>query len=116
MPAKRIDLDTLTGENAKVLAELSVDPTTPDSLRVQIMTSLIAGMTDSNFFATMFKENLSEGECPECGHLNHWLIPEEELNRMGFVTHEADERVPRMTTMEDCEKWQEACKKKKVTI
>jgi hypothetical protein len=113
---KKVDLTHFDAENAHVLAELVVDPMTSDALRVRILNKLLESSEGQNFFATMFNELLSHGECPGCGHENHWLIPEDELNRMGWMTHEQDERVPRMTDVTTCVKWQEACKKKKVNI
>jgi hypothetical protein len=44
------------------------------------------------------------------------LIPEDDLNKKGWVSNERDERVPRTTDEESCPKWQQACKKKKVII
>jgi hypothetical protein len=108
--------DSLEKDNAEILAELIVDPNTTDALRVQILNKLLDQTDAENFFETMAAEMLSFGECPECGHENHWLIPEEDLNRLGHVSHEIDERVKRMTTEEDCPNYQEACAKKKVTI
>ena len=35
---------------------------------------------------------------------------------MGWVSHELDDRVKRVTTATDCPKWQQACKKKKVVV
>jgi hypothetical protein len=116
MPRKKVDLTNLDSENAKVLAQIVVEPTTPDSLRVQILNRLAEGLESENFFDTIFAEDLDLGECPDCGHNNHWLIPEDDLNKMGWVSHEEDDRVPRSTSEETCAKWQEACKKKKVTI
>lgn len=107
---------TLEEENAITLTDLIVDPTSPDSLKVQIINKLMEGMEDSSFFKTIFKEGLSLGECPGCGHLNHWAVPEGDLNLMGHVSYKEDHRVPKDTDQEVCPKWQEACKKKKVTI
>ncbi len=103
-------------KNTKILSELVVDPLTPDPLRVQIINKLLEGIDSSTFFQTIYQEALSRGECPECHHVNHWCIPEDELNRLGWVTHEQDDNVKRMTTALDCEQWQEACKKRKVSI
>lgn len=103
-------------DNAAILAELIVDPNTTDSLRVNILNKLLDSTEADNFFETMVKEDLSFGACPECGHKNHWLVPEEDLNRFNFVSYEADPRVKRMTTAADCPRWQEACAKKKVSI
>lgn len=108
--------DSLEKENAETLATLIVDPATSDNLRVQILNKLLDSTAADNFFETMLKEDLSYGECPYCGHKNHWLVPEEDMNRFGFVSYEEDPRVKRTTTAEDCPKWQEACSKKKVNI
>lgn len=116
MDAKRIDLEFLDAANAEVLAELVIDTQTPEALRVQIINKLLDGTEHDNFFRTIFGENLSYGQCPKCEHWNHWLVPEDDLNQMGWVTHDKDDRVPRMTTKADCETWMESCRKKKVII
>lgn len=116
MAKKRMDISSLDAENADVLVEMVIDPFTSDHLRVQILNKLLEGAEADNFFDTIFKENLDLGECPECGHENHWLIPEDELNKRGFVTNEKDKRVPRMTTPAECKRWEQACKKKKVIV
>lgn len=114
--AKSRKFDSLEKDNAQILAELIVDPNTPDALRVTILNKLLDQTDAENFFETIFQEDLSFGVCPCCGHENHWLVPEEELNRVGYVSYEKDERVKRMTTIEDCGEFQEACAKKKVNI
>lgn len=116
MAEKRIDLETLETANAAVLAQIVVEPFTPDTLRVQILNKLLEGAESENFFDTIFAENLDLGECPECGHENHWLIPEDDLNKRGYVTHEKDDRVPKSTNVENCPEWQESCGKKKTII
>lgn len=108
--------DFLDAVNADVLAELIADPDTPDNQRVKMIKKLMESRKSENFFATMLVEMLSHGECPHCGHTNHWLIPEDELNQMGYVSHKEDERVKHATTIEDCPKWQESCAKKKITV
>lgn len=105
--------DTLDAKNAAVLAELVVDPLTTEHTRVQILNMLLSSGEEKNFFATMFKERLSFGACPNCAHENHWLIPEDELNQMGWVSAEKDDRVKLNTKKEDCPEFQEACAKKK---
>lgn len=110
------NFDSLEKENAEVLAELIVAPETSDNLRVQILNKLLDSTSADNFFETMAKEDLSYGACPNCGHLNHWLVPEEDLNRFGIVSHQLDPRVKRTTTAQDCKRFQEACGKKKVNI
>lgn len=116
MPDKRTELSDLDSANAAVLAEIVVEPFTPDPLRIQILNKLLEGMESDNFFDTIFAENLDLGECPNCGHLNHWLIPEDDLNKRGYVSHEQDARVPKTTKKDDCPQWQQACKKKKINI
>ena len=108
--------DSLEKDNAEILAELIVDPNTTDTLRVNILNKLLDQTDAENFFETVKAELLSFGACTDCGHENHWLVPEEDLNRMGFVSHEADSRVKRTTTADDCIRFQEACAKKKVNI
>ena len=111
-----VDLDYLDAQNASVLAEIVVDPLTSDALRVGILNKLLQVVEGQSFFQTILRESLSYGECPNCGHANHWLIPEDELNRMKWVTHEKDPRVPRITDKKTCKRWNEACAKKKVSI
>lgn len=114
--AKKRLFDSLEKENAAALADMIVNPNTSDTLRVQILNKLLDQTDSENFFETIFGEGLTFGECPECGHENHWGVPEADLNTMGYVTHEIDERVKRATTAEDCPTYQEACSKKRVTI
>jgi hypothetical protein len=116
MARKASDIPSVNAENAKVLAELVIDPATPEALRIKILNKLLEASEGSSFFRTMFEEKLSYAACPDCGHENHWLIPEDELNKMGYVSHEKDQRVPLSTTSESCQVWEEACAKKKVTI
>ena len=116
MAKKSTSVSDLNSRNAAAMADIVVDAETPEALRVQVITKMLEGLENDNFFETVFKENLSLGECPGCGHINHWVIPEDELNRMGFVSHEEDERVPQKTDAVSCESWQQACKKKKVSI
>lgn len=108
------DSKTDAARNAQVLAELVVDPATTTHLSVNILNKLLESYEHPNFFITMFEENMSVGECPECGHQNHWLIPETELNQMNWVTADKDPRVPRNTDEHVCEEFKEACSKKKV--
>jgi len=116
MTISRRDEDFIDVAQAKALADMIVEPTTPELLRVRMINKFIEARSGGNFFATIFREGLSKGECPSCGHTNHWLVPEEELNQMGHVTHEEDDRVPRLTNAKVCSRFQECCKKKKVTI
>ena len=106
----------LSEANANVLVELVTAPNVSDTLRIQAMEKLTADKEDGDFFRTMFDEKLSYGECPHCQHKNHFLIPEENLNIMGYVSKDEDERVPEYTNEENCPLWQESCLKKKVTI
>lgn len=107
---------SLQEENAKVLIELLMDPDTPLGMQTQIINKLLEHRKDQTFFTAMYAQKLSYGACPKCRHENFWLIPEDELNKAGYVSSEFDERVKPYTTGEDCEKWGEACKKKKATI
>src|SRR5258705_10341528 len=116
MGKKNRSFDTMDQDNINILVELIVDPNTTESLRVKILNKLLGTTESENFFETMVKEMLDYGACPGCGHENFWLTPEEDLNRMGVVTHQRDERVKRTTTQADCEKWREACGKKKINI
>lgn len=116
MTIRKRDEEFLDAANAKALADMIVEPTTPELLRVRMINKFIEARTGGNFFSTIFREGLSQGECPNCGHSNHWLVPEEELNQMGWVTHEQDERVKRMTTPDDCPKWQQCCKKRRINV
>lgn len=103
-------------ENAAVLAGLLVDPQTSEAVRLQIINELNETSKNETFFETMFNEELSVGLCPCCAHKNHWLIPEEDLNQMGWVTSKKDERVKAQTTFNDCNEFAESCSKKKTTI
>ena len=116
MARRSSDIPSVNSANAKVLAELVVDPVTPEALRIKILNKLLEAAEGSSFFRTMFEENLSLASCPACDHENHWLIPEDELNKMGWVSHERDPRVPIATTQETCPTWEEACAKKRITI
>ena len=105
----------LNEANAEVLVELITAPNISESLRIQAMEKLTAAKTNDSFFKTMLDENLTYGECPKCKHRNHFLIPEEELNQMGYVSREKDDRVPEHTDAESCPEFQQACLKNKVT-
>ena len=102
-------------QNASVLAEMLEDPSTSEATRLQIINSLLKDGGTDTFFETMFKENLSLGKCPFCSHENYWLIPEDDLNQMGWVSNVKDTRVKGSTNKEDCPEFQESCKKKKTT-
>jgi Zn ribbon nucleic-acid-binding protein len=108
--------NALDKASAQVMADLIADPTTPENLRVNIITKIMESREGQDFFQTMFEESLSLGECPDCGHENHWAIPEDILNEMGWVSYEKDPRVPKHTTRDECDQYQEACAKKKIGI
>ena len=110
--------NTLTSDEQliSILAELVADPKTTDILRVNIINRLLEETEGSSFFATMLQADISKGECPECGHEEHWLIPEDELNKLGIVTHKNDPRVPQVSSAETCGQYQEACIKRKVSV
>ena len=101
--------------NASVLVELITGPNISENLRIQAMEKLTASKDNDSFFQTMLEEDLTLGECPSCQHKNHWMIPEEELNQMGYVSMEEDDRVPEATDDKSCPEFQQACLKKKVT-
>lgn len=107
--------DDFDESNAKVLIELLADPVTSEPVRMQIINDILEQTKDNSFFETMFKELMVFTECPNCSHENHWLIPEDELNVMGYVTSENDIRVLKETDVNVCNKYAEACVKKKVT-
>jgi hypothetical protein len=102
-------------QNAEVMAELIVDPSTTDILKVNIIQKILESREGINFFQTMFEEILSFGACPCCGHENHWAIPEDQLNQMGWVTSQIDKKVSENTDEENCPQWQQACAKKRIT-
>lgn len=103
-------------QNAQVLLDLLADPVTPEPVRLQILNDILDNTKDNSFFETMFREKLDLARCPHCQHENNWLIPEDELNIMGHVTPEKDQRVPYTTTRDECATYAEACLKKKTTI
>lgn len=109
-------VDPVERANAKALADLVADTQTTDYLRVRIITKLLESREGQDFFKSVFEDGLSFGACPDCGHLNHWAIPEDILNQMGWVTHEKDPQVPQVTNEEICPEFQEACAKKKVVV
>jgi hypothetical protein len=99
--------------NAKVMAEMLGDPKTSENVRLQIINELNEASKAETFFETMFSELLTLGKCPCCGHENHWLVPEDDLNQMGWVSHRKDKRVQKHTTSKDCPEYAESCSKKK---
>ncbi len=115
MSTKSNKILALNEANAAVLVELITGADISENLRIQAMEKLTDAKKDQNFFRTMLEEGLTKGKCPHCDHENHFLIPEEELNQMGYVSREEDERVPETTNAETCPEFQEACLKKKIT-
>lgn len=112
MDNKDLDFDSA---NAETLIEILMDPVTPESVRLNIIGEILESSKNDTFFEMMFLEEMSLGRCPYCRHKNHWLVPEDELNVMNWVTHETDSRVAKQPTRKTCEVFQEACTKKKVT-
>lgn len=113
---QNINEQFLDTENARVLADLLADPDTQESVRIAVIKKLLSSIHSDNFFQTIKDQKLDYGACPNCGHENHWLIPEVELNKMGYVTHEVDTRVSQFTTEKSCPKWQQACHKRKLSV
>lgn len=108
--------DDFDEANAQVLIEMLMDPNTTEAVRLKIVTEILDQSKDTSFWELMFQENMTLAKCPKCNHENHWLIPEEELSIMGWVTTEKDSRVPRHTNSEVCLTYEEACSKKKTTV
>lgn len=113
---RKYTFESVENTNLSILAELVADPQTSEHLRVNIINKLLESRAGQNFFLTMFEEGLSFGSCPCCGHKNHWLIPEDSLNEMGWVSYKNDKRVPTQATESDCSEFAEACLKKKTTV
>ncbi len=112
---KKSKIIALNEKNAAVLVELITGPNITEALRIQAMEKLTDSKGNQSFFKTMLEENLSFGDCPKCQHKNHWLVPESELNQMGYVSKDEDDRVPDHTDEKNCPVWQESCLKKKIT-
>ena len=108
--------DDLNDKNAAALVELLLSQETPDNTQFNIIAHLVNSRKGQGFHKTIFEELLSFGKCPKCNHGNHWLVPEDELNKMGYVTYQKDPRVPEQTNVENCPDYQEACKKRKVSV
>lgn len=102
--------------NFDVMVKMLADPDTPPDLQVNIMSGILEAREDNSFFTAMFRDLVSFGACPHCGHENHWLIPERDLNQTGYVSAERDQRVKRSTTGADCPEFGEACVKKKILV
>ncbi len=115
MSKKSSKILALDEANAAVLVELITGANISESLRIQAMQKLTASKDNDTFFQTMLEEDLTYGECPHCQHKNHWLVPEEELNQMAYVSKEEDDRVPDTTDDKSCPEFQQACLKKKCT-
>lgn len=107
---KSLDFDT---KNAEALVEMLLDRQTSESTRISIINELTESQKSESFFETMYNELMSFGECPNCQHTDHWLVPFDVLSQMGYVVHKEDPRVPQHTDIKSCEEFSEACKKKK---
>ena len=107
--------ETLDAANARVLADLVMDSQTTEHTRLHIINKLLEARSNLDFFDTLITEKLDFGCCPDCGHENWWLTPEDELNKRGLVTAHRDPSVKDFTTKADCEVYEEACKKKKTS-
>jgi hypothetical protein len=115
MPNFKKSSDSFDEANAKALMAMLLDPSTAEHVRLRIINDVLESEKSETFFETMIKEGISLGECPHCNHKNHWLIPEDDLNTMNWITFQEDPRVPQTTTSVDCDEYAEACLKKKVT-
>ena len=117
MAVNKSKILALNEANASVLVELitSNDKIT-ETLRIDAMKKLVEGKEDQDFFRTLFDEKLSYGECPHCQHMNHWLLPEDVGNEMGWVSKDEDERVPETTDGDSCPEFQQSCLKKKCSV
>ena len=115
MSQKTNKILALDERNAEVLVELIVGPNISENLRIQAMQRLTESDKDDSFFHTMLKEKLDWGKCPHCDHTNFWLIPEDSLNEMSYVSEQEDDRVPAHTDEKSCSEFAQACKKKKCT-
>lgn len=108
-------LDDFDISNAAALAEMLGDPATGEKVRLQIISEILESHKNDTFFEKLFSENMSLAKCPFCSHKNHWLIPEDELNIVGWISHVEDEAVPQHTNIDTCKDYAEACAKKKVS-
>lgn len=108
-------ITTLSEENASALIEIVLDPSTPDHVRIKALNALTEASDNNSFFDLLLENNMDYAPCPHCQHENHWLIPEVELNQRGVFTFEKDPKVKKNTTIDDCEKYQQACGKLKIT-
>lgn len=108
--------DFLDFQNVRVMADMVADQDTPESLRIKIINKLVESKSDNNFFKAIFDQKLSYGKCPKCHISSHWLIPEVELNKFGYVTREHFPEIPEYPDEKSCPKWQQSCVKKKITV
>lgn len=113
---KSQNIESFDEKNASALVDMLTDLNTSENIRIQIINELNEAQKDQPFFETMFIEEMSLGACPHCNHKNHFLIPEDVLSQMGWVTHKEDKRVRAHTTSHTCPEFAEACKKKKTTV
>ena len=114
MSRKNVDITDM--KNASVMADLIADEDTTEELRVSLIKEILEAREGQSFFKTMFEEGLSFGECASCGHENHWGIPEDDLNQMGWVSNDVDSNVSETTDEESCPEFAQACKKKRITV
>lgn len=113
---KKSVLDDFDEQNAAALLSMLADPTTPQPVQLQIINDILDVTKDTSFFETIYREKMDLARCPFCSHENYWLVPEDDLNVMGYVSAEHDPRVKLQTTAEDCPTYQESCVKKKTTF
>lgn len=106
-------LDDFDVANAAALAEMLVDEQTSQKVQLMIINDILEASKNLTFFEKMFNEEMSLAKCPFCSHLNHFLIPEDDLNQFGWVSYEHDERVLQHTSVDTCPDYAEACAKKK---
>ena len=101
----------------EALIEIIVADSTPAHNEIQALNKLLSiRKKETSYFETMVDSRLSHGSCPSCGFETHWLVPEAELNIMGIVSSEEDDRVPMYTSAETCPEYAESCSKKKIGV
>jgi hypothetical protein len=116
VPVKKKNTTELSAQNAAVLAEIVTDPLTTEATRVEILNMLSQLGVSETFFQEAFKLALSFGECPICGHEDHWLIPPDELAILGWIVEDEDPRVKRNVSADDCPRYAQACPKRKTNF
>ena len=116
MSIKATKILALDEANAAVLVELITGPNITETLRIQAMERLVGSKEGQDFSRTIFEEKLSFGKCPHCSFECEWLVPEDDANLMGWVSHKEDNRVLEYTDSESCPEYEQACKKKKINI